>query len=177
METQTIIDPKSEVVTVKKTVQKAVTKAAPKANAKVATKVASVASAKKEVVAKAVAKETSKVAKAAQSAKKEVAKVAKNVDASTVTKVYNTGKKTSEILVKAGGVLLDNSIKSTKAIAGIYSKVGKKALSLGKDLYNETSKVIAENQKVMKATSIKAFKDTVDTIQDSHIIEFPFKKK
>lgn len=158
-----------------------VTKSAPKANAKVATKVAGIATAKKAEVAKAIEKETAKVAapvaKAVKSAKKEIVQAAKKVETSTVTKVYNTGKKTSEILVKAGGVLLDNSIKSTKAIAGIYTKVGKKALNLGKDLINETSKVMAENQKVMKDTSIKAFKQTVETIQDSNIIEFPFKKK
>ena len=170
--------------TVVKEVKKAV-KSAPKAAAKVATKVTGIATEKKEEVAKAIKAETKKVTATAKKVTKEVkndvAKVASKVkdatDPSTVTKVIETGKKTTKILTTAGGKLLNNSIKSTKAIANIYTKVGKKALTLGKDLINETSKVMADNQKVMKDTSIKAIKEAVETIQDSHIIEFPFKKK
>jgi hypothetical protein len=159
-------------------VKKTTTKSAPKAAAKVATKVAGIATEKKADVAKGIKAEIKKVTtEVKKDAQKVASKVKTAADASTVTKVIETGKKTTKILSTAGEKLFNNSIKSTKAIASIYTKVGKKAITLGKDLFNETSKVMADNQKVMKDTSIKAIKEAVETIQESHIIEFPFKKK
>lgn len=169
------------VETATQEVKKVVKRGRPAGNAKVATKVEGVITEKKAVVKKAIKAETKKATAAAKEVKKEVKKVASKInamaDASTFSKVIATGKKTTKILSAAGEVLLNNSIKSTKAIAGIYSKAGKKALAIGKDVMNETSKVMFENQKVMKSASIKAFKQTVETIQDSNIVEFPFKKK
>ena len=195
METQTVKNQASEIISatlaskatkkpVVKSTAKLAVKTAPKAASKIVTKVAGIATQKKTVVNPTVKEEPKKVnvvvAKTSTSPKASAQKIAnkiKTTDTSTVTKVIETGKITSKILSIAGGKLLNNSIKSTKAIAGIYSKVGKKALSLGKELMNETSKVMADNRKVMKDTSMKAFKETVETIQESHLIAFPFKNK
>lgn len=78
--------------------------------------------------------------------------------------------------MKAGEVLLDNSLKTTKSIAGVYSKAGKKVLNIGKELFQETNKLMTENQKVMKSTSVKAIKETKKTIKESHLIDFAFSK-
>ena len=169
---------------VKKPVAKT-TKTAPKAAAKVTTKVTGVATENTNEVAKAIKAETKKVVKNAKKVTAEVKKdtqkvveiVKDVVDVSTVSKIIETGKKTTKILTTAGEKLFNNSLKSTKAIANLYTKAGKKALSLGKDLYNETSKVMTDNQKVMKDTSVKAFKDAVETIQESKIIDLPFNNK
>lgn len=168
---------------VKKPVAKT-TKTAPKAAAKVTPKVTGVAAEKTNEVVKAIQAETKKVVKTAKKVttevKKDVIEAVETVkdiaNPSTVSKIIETGKKTTKILTTAGEKLFNNSVKSTKAIANIYAKAGKKALTLGKDLYNETTKVMTDNQKVMKDTSVKAFKDAVETIQDSKIIDLPFKK-
>jgi hypothetical protein len=156
------------------------TKTSPKA--KVAPKVTTE---KTNEVTKAIKAEAKKVVNTAKKVtteiKKDTQKVVENVkdmvEDSTVSKIIETGKKTTKILTTAGEKLFNSSLKSTKAIANIYTKAGKKALSLGKDLYAETSKVMTDNQKVMKDTSVKAFKDAVETIQESHIIDLPFKNR
>lgn len=57
----------------------------------------------------------------------------------------------------------------------MYSKAGKSAFKIGKELLADTTKVVVSNQKTVRETSAKAFKETVDTIKESHIIENPLK--
>ncbi len=94
---------------------------------------------------------------------------------STMEKVIDAGKTTSKIVTRAGTKIIGSSIETTKTIAGIYKKAGKKAFELGKELLTDTSKVVAKNRKNVRDTSVQAFKETVETIKDSNIIENPLK--
>lgn len=94
---------------------------------------------------------------------------------STFAQVVATGLSTSKIVKKAGSKILDSSLETTKAIAGIYSKAGISAFQIGKELISETTKAVVSNQKAVRETSVKAFKETVETIKDSNLIENPLK--
>jgi hypothetical protein len=94
---------------------------------------------------------------------------------STFAQVVATGLSTSKIVKKAGSKILDSSLETTKAIAGIYSKAGISAFQIGKELISETTKAMVSNQKTVRETSVKAFKETVETIKDSNLIENPLK--
>lgn len=138
--------------------------------------------AKKVVVKKAETKQVTPKATAAPNPKVVETVAAATVESkkaavSTMQKVLNTGKKTSKIVTQAGGIILGSSLQTTKAIAGMYSKAGKKALEIGKDLVADTTKMVKENQKTVVDASKTAIKETVETIKDSHIIENPLKKK
>ena len=103
------------------------------------------------------------------------AKTTKAKEKSTFAKVVATSLITSKIVKKAGSKILDSSIQTTKAIAGIYTKAGKTAIKIGKEVIADTTKVVASNQKTVRETSAKAFKETVETIKDSHLIDNPLK--
>jgi hypothetical protein len=181
--TKTVAKP---VVVAKPTTLKSTTVAKP---------VASKPTAKKPVVS---AKPTPIVQKAAVVVEKVVAEVKSSVEnkvevkvekaktKSTFTKVIEASKATNKIVQMAGMQILGSSIETTKAIADIYKKAGKKAVylgkeliddttKLGKELMNDTTKIVAKNQKTVKETSMKAFKETVDTIKDTNLIENPLK--
>ncbi len=105
-------------------------KASPKA--KVTPKVTNVTSEKTNEVTKAIKAEAKKVVNTAKKVnteiKKDTQKVVENVkdmvEDSAVSKIVETGKKTTRILTTAGEKLFNNSVKSTKAIAAIYTKAG-----------------------------------------------------
>lgn len=94
---------------------------------------------------------------------------------STFAKVLEAGKATQKIVTKAGGKIIGSSIQTTKTIAGMYTKAGKKALEIGKELFDDTTKAVASNQKTVNDTTKKAFKETVETIKESKLIENPLK--
>ncbi|MES2798083.1 MAG: hypothetical protein V4683_19095 [Bacteroidota bacterium] len=130
--------------------------------------------AKKKVTKKPIAKVVTSSAIAPYIAPKTQAPKVAN-EKSTFKKVIEAGKLTGNIVAKAGGKILVSSLKTTKAIAGIYSKAGKKALEMGKELMDDTTKVMTENQKVISDTASKAIKETVSTIKESNLIENPLK--
>jgi hypothetical protein len=159
-----------------------------------AKKVTKVAEVKAEVKAiKKVAAPKATAAKAAPKAKIIVPKinkptqilkpnVAPKVEApkapkgkSTFAKVMEAGNATRKIVTKAGGKIIGSSIQTTKAVAGMYAKAGKKAIEIGKELLGETTKAMKTNQKTVNETTKKAFKETVETIKDSKLIENPLK--
>ncbi len=94
---------------------------------------------------------------------------------STLAKMIDAGNTTRKIVTKAGGKIIGSSIQTTKTVAGMYAKAGKKAFEIGKELIGETSKVVAKNQKTVRDTSVEAFKETVETIKDSKLIDNPLK--
>ena len=94
---------------------------------------------------------------------------------STLSKMMEAGNATRKIVVKAGTKIIGSSIQTTKTVAGMYAKAGKKALEMGKELMGDTAKVVTTNQKSVNETAKKAFKETVDTIKDSKLIENPLK--
>jgi hypothetical protein len=94
---------------------------------------------------------------------------------STLAKMMEAGNTTRKIVTKAGSKIIGSSIQTTKTVAGMYAKAGKKALEIGKELMGDTAKVVTNNQKTVNETAKKAFKETVDTIKDSHLIENPLK--
>lgn len=94
---------------------------------------------------------------------------------STFEKVMEAGKATSKIVTKAGTKIIGSSIQTTKTVAGMYAKAGKKALEMGKELMGDTAKVVSSNQKTVNETAKKAFSETVETIKESHLIENPLK--
>lgn len=94
---------------------------------------------------------------------------------SIFAKVVTAGVLTSKIVRKAGEKILGSSLKTTKTIAGIYKKAGQSALKLGKEVFAETTVAVASNQKAVREASVKAFKETVETIKESHIIDNPLK--
>lgn len=94
---------------------------------------------------------------------------------STLAKMIDAGKSTRKIVTKAGSKIIGSSIQTTKTVAGMYAKAGKKAFEIGKELIGETTKVVAKNQKTVRDTSVEAFKETVETIKDSKLIENPLK--
>lgn len=94
---------------------------------------------------------------------------------STLSKMMEAGKATSKIVTKAGSKIIGSSIQTTKTVAGMYAKAGKKALEIGKELMGDTAKVMTSNQKTVTETAKKAFSETVDTIKESHLIENPLK--
>lgn len=94
---------------------------------------------------------------------------------STLTKMMEAGNATRKIVTKAGSKIIGSSIQTTKTVAGMYAKAGKKALEMGKELMGDTAKVVTTNQKAVNETAKKAFKETVDTIKDSKLIENPLK--
>jgi hypothetical protein len=163
-----------------------------KTEVKKVTKVAEVKIAKKAVAPKTVA-EKLVVSKPAPKAKVVAPKinkptqilkpnVAPKVEApkapkakSTLSKMMEAGKATSKIVAKAGSIIIGSSIQTTKTVAGMYAKAGKKALEMGKELMGDTAKVVTINQKSVNETAKKAFKETVDTIKDSKLIENPLK--
>jgi len=71
---------------------------------------------------------------------------------------------------------LDSSIQSTKAIAGIYKKAGKKVLELGQNAIGETVMVAMKNQQKVIKTGKKALKETVEKIKDADLLTNPLKK-
>lgn len=133
----------------------------------------------KKVAAKKTTTAKTAVPKAVEAPKpntvKEVAEP--KVETSTIQKVIKTGKKTGQIAVEAGSIILGSSILATKAIAGLTTKAGKKAFEIGKDLISDTTKEVKKNQKTVVNASKTAIKETVDTFKDSNIIENPLKKK
>ncbi|MEZ4905516.1 MAG: hypothetical protein R2822_29020 [Spirosomataceae bacterium] len=92
-------------------------------------------------------------------------------------KGIEAGKATRKIITDAGTQIIDSSIQTTQALADIYKTAGKKAFELGKEVVEETVKVVTANQKKLRNTSTKAFKKTVETIKESNLIENPLKKK
>ncbi len=94
---------------------------------------------------------------------------------STFAKVVTAGVLTSKIVRKAGEKILGSSLKTTKTIAGIYKKAGKSAFKLGKEAFAETTVAVVSNQKTVREASAKAFKETVETIKESHLIDNPLK--
>jgi hypothetical protein len=94
---------------------------------------------------------------------------------STLSKMIDAGNTTRKIVTKAGGKIIGSSIQTTKTVAGMYAKAGKKAFEIGKELIGETTKIVVKNQKSVRATSVEAFKETVETIKDAKIIENPLK--
>jgi hypothetical protein len=94
---------------------------------------------------------------------------------STLSKVIEAGKATSKIVTKAGTKIVGSSIQTTKTVAGMYAKAGKKAFEIGMELIGDTTKAVTTNQKTVNETAKKAFKETVDTIKDSKLIENPLK--
>jgi hypothetical protein len=94
---------------------------------------------------------------------------------SALAKMIDAGNTTRKIVTKAGGKIIGSSIQTTKTVAGMYAKAGKKAFDIGKELIGETTKVVAKNQKTVRDTSVEAFKETVETIKDSKLIENPLK--
>lgn len=143
------------------------------------TKTATAKPAAKKVAAKKTTTAKTSVPKAVEAPKpntvKEIAKP--KVETSTIQKVIKTGKKTGQIAVEAGSIILGSSILATKAIAGLTTKAGKKALEIGKDLLSDTTKEMKKNQETVVNASKTAIKETVETIKDSNIIENPLKKK
>jgi hypothetical protein len=108
---------------------------------------------------------------AAEAPKVEIPKKQK----STIAKVLEATKATRKIVTKAGTKIIGTSIQTTKTVAGMYAKAGKKAFEIGKELIGDTTKAVAKNQKTVRDTSVEAFKETVETIKDSKIIENPLK--
>ncbi len=94
---------------------------------------------------------------------------------STIAKMIDAGNITRKIVTKAGSKIIGSSIQTTKTVAGMYAKAGKKAFEIGKELIGETTKVVVKNQKTVRDTSVEAFKETVETIKDSKLIENPLK--
>lgn len=139
------------------------------------------AAVKKTVAAKKATTATAKTAvpKAVETPKpttfKETAKP--KAETSTIQKVIKTGKRTGQIAVEAGSIILGSSILTTKAIAGLTTKAGKKAFEIGKDLITDTTKEVKKSQQTVVKASKTAIKETVETIKDSNIIENPLKKK
>lgn len=95
---------------------------------------------------------------------------------SSFQKGIEAGKATRKIVVKAGTKILGSSVQTTQALASIYKKAGKKVIELGKELIEDTTKVVGENQKVVRKTSVKAFNETVETLKESNLLENPLKK-
>jgi hypothetical protein len=151
---------------VKKTVAKKATTTVEKATAKPAAK-------------KVIVKKTTELPKAVVTPEPTVVKevVRPQGQTSTIQKVLNTGKKTGKIVTEAGSIILGSSILTSKAIAELTTKAGKKAIELGKGLFSDTTKVVKKNQKTVVDASKTALKETVETIKDSKIIENPLKKK
>lgn len=96
---------------------------------------------------------------------------------STFAKVVTAGVLTSKIVRKAGEKILGSSLKTTKTIAGIYKKAGQSAIKLGKEVFAETTVAVVSNQKIVREASAKAFKETVETIKESHLIDNLLKSK
>jgi hypothetical protein len=142
--------------------------------AKPTKKVAAKPTTPKPPVAKATAPVVEKIAESKQEAPKAEAPKAKKTK-STMAKVIEAGNSTRKIVTKAGGKIIGNSIETTKTIAGLYSKAGKKALEIGKDLISDTTKAVAKNQKNLRQTSVEAFKETVETIKETNLIDNPLK--
>jgi|GEM_PF-2017970 hypothetical protein len=135
--------------------------------------------AKKVIVKKAAVTKKTESPKAVETPKSNVVKeVLQPKDkTSTIQKVLNTGKKTGKIVTEAGSIILGSSILTTKAIAGLTTKAGKKAFEIGKGLFSDTTKAVKKNQETVISASKTALKETVETIKDSKIIENPLKKK
>lgn len=81
---------------------------------------------------------------------------------STISKAVETNK----ILFKAGTEIVKTSFKTTQTIANLYKNAGFKAFGFGKNLLKETLKLALDNQKVLKDTSVKALKETVEIIRE-----------
>jgi hypothetical protein len=147
------------------------------ANKKVVAK-ATTAVKPKKVAAKQKVEETKPVepivVEATAASKIESAKGSNAV--SGIKKVLATGMAAGEIVKTAGSAILDSSIETTKAIAGIYKKAGKKAIELGQNAIGETVMIAMKNQKKVVKTGKKAIKDTVDTIKEADLISNPLKK-
>ncbi len=163
---------------VKKTVKVAEVKAEVKAVKKTTTPKVKVAT--KPVASKPAAKAVApKINKPTQILKPNVAPKVEAPKApkekSTLSKMIDAGKATSKIVTKAGSKIIGSSIQTTKTVAGMYAKAGKKALAMGKELMDDTAKVMTSNQKTVTETAKKAFSETVDTIKESHLIENPLK--
>lgn len=165
------------VVAAAKTVTKPVA-AATKAAAKPA--VAAAKAATKPVAA--AVKTVTKPKTIVQKVEDTIEKVAEQAMAATpkavktkIETAVETGKATSKIVKKAGINIIGSSLSTTKKIVDMYKKAGKKAVAIGKEVIEETMKIAAENQKSVKATSMKAFKESVDTIKDSNLMENPLK--
>jgi len=92
-------------------------------------------------------------------------------------KVLATGMAAGEIVKNAGSAILASSIESTKTIAGIYKKAGKKALELGQNAIGEIAMVAMKNKQKVVKTGKKAFKETVSTIKEADLISNPLKKE
>lgn len=74
--------------------------------------------------------------------------------------------KTNKVLFKAGAHIVKTSFETTRSLAGLYKNAGSKAFGIGKDLLQETVKLAAENQKDLKETSVKAFKEATEIIRE-----------
>ena len=133
----------------------------------------------KPAAKKVIVKKTTELPKAVETPEPTVVKevVRPQGQTSTIQKVLNTGKKTGKIVTEAGSIILGSSILTSKAIAELTTKAGKKAIELGKGLFSDTTKVVKKNQKTVVDASKTALKETVETIKDSKIIENPLKKK
>jgi hypothetical protein len=158
-----VAEPKTEVKATKKAVAPK-TIAVPKTVVKATPKV--------KVVAEKINKPT-QLLKLKEAPKAEAPKAPKAK--STLAKVMEVGKTTSKIVTKAGSKIIGSSIQTTKTVAGMYAKAGKKALEMGKELMGDTAKIVTTNQKTVNDTAKKAFSETVDTIKESHLIENPLK--
>jgi hypothetical protein len=176
----------SSTAPAKNAVKKATTKKAAAPKVKAATKItttvktaAAKPAAKKVIAKKTTVTKKTELPKAVEASKPNVVKeVLQPQDrTSTIQKVLNTGKKTGKIVTEAGSIILGSSILTTKAIAGLTTKAGKKAFEIGKGFFSDTTEVVKKNQKTVVDASKTALKETVETIKDSKIIENPLKKK
>jgi hypothetical protein len=95
---------------------------------------------------------------------------------SGLKKVINICLEAGGIVKAAGGIILDSSIQSTKAIASIYKKAGKIALETGQNAIGETVMVAMKNQQKVIKTGKRALKDTLETLKDADLISNPLKK-
>jgi hypothetical protein len=147
---------KNKVKATKKTTVKAVKTEVKKETATVKKIATPKVAATPKVEAKPIVKEMPKV---------EAPKV--KPEKSTMEKVIEAGKTTSKIVTKAGTKIIGSSIETTKTIAGIFD--------LGKELLSDTNKVVAKNRKNVRDTSVQAFKETVEAIKETNLIENPLK--
>jgi hypothetical protein len=122
-------------------------------------------------------KTTPKTAQTAETKAAQAASSAVKKQKTTIQKVIAAGKATSKIVANAGGKILATSIQSTKNVADIYAKAGKKALELGKDVVGDTAKIVSESQDALRKTSAKALKETIETLKESDLMENPLKKE
>lgn len=149
---------------------------------------AKAAAAPKTAPAKKIAKPKATKAKSASKApiKAKAIKVEAAIEAPQVEEIkeektplqkgIEAGKTTRKIIKKAGAKILGSSIQTTQALAGIYKEAGKKVIELGKEVFEDTVKAVGQNQKAVRNASTKAFKETVETIKETNLIENPLKK-